>query len=332
MTVFAPVVGVLWRTIESYGIDPSSIIDESVYRPGNDFRMNERISLKDYDEAQVKVMALVNDPAFGLRGAKSVHPSHLGALGHAWLASSSLADAIKRFQRYSAMCNERMKLVVSEGDGVLKVVAQVDQVAPMSDIKVDSQLGAIFTLCCLNFGESLKPAFVRVRRKPPSDPAPWCEFYGVKVQFGQAEDCMAFRLRDATKPLTGSSPMLVNMHEDVIKRQIAELSRSDIVNRTISATMQQLPSGSVSEASVASALNMTKRTLHRKLCEQGASFRKILTGVRKEMVQRYLAEPTYSVTEISFLLGYTDTSAFSRAFRRWHGVSPTQARVVSNHR
>ncbi len=50
------------------------------------------------------------------------------------------------------------------------------------------------------------------------------------------------------------------------------------------------------------------------------------------MVQRYLAETTYSVTEISFLLGYTDTSAFSRAFRRWHGVSPTQARGVSNHR
>ncbi len=79
----------------------------------------------------------------------------------------------------------------------------------------------------------------------------------MKVQFNQPENCMAFRLRDATKLLTGSSPMLVALHEDVIKRQIADLNHSDIVNRAISTTMEQLPSGGVSEASVASALNMT---------------------------------------------------------------------------
>ena len=91
--------------------------------------------------------------------------------------------------------------------------------------------------------------------------------------------------------------------------------------------MDQLPSGAVSEVSVAQALNMTTRTLHRKLVEKGISFRFLLTNVRKELVQRYINEPAYSITEISFLLGYNDTSAFSRAFKRWHGQSPTQART-----
>ena len=331
MTIFVPVMGMLWRTIESYGIDPCSVIDESVYRPGNDFRMNERISFKDYDEAQVKVMALVNDPAFGLRVAKYLHPSHLGALGFAWMASSSLKDAIHRLIRFGLMYNERMNLVVSEVDGVLQVETHLDPATVVLDMKIDAHLAGLLTLCRLNFGESLKLAYVRMRRSPPIDPVPWHEFFGVKVQFSQPENCIALWQHDATKSLTGSSPMLVAMHEDVIKRQIADLKRSDIINRAISAIMQQLPSGDVSEASVATALNMTKRTLHRKLCEQGVSFRTILTSVRKELVQRYIAEPTYSVTEISFLLGYTNTSAFSRAFRRWHGVSPTQARGVSNH-
>lgn len=329
MTIFVPVMGMLWRTIESYGIDPGRVIAESVYRPDNDFRMNERVSLKDLDEILVKALALINDPAFGLRVAKYLHPSHIGALGFAWIASSSLKEAIHRLIRFGAMYNERMNLLVSEMDGVLKVETRLDPAMVYSDMKADSHLAGLLTLCRLNSGESLKPVFVRLRRSLPLDPVPWHEFFGVEVQFGQAENCIAFWLSDATKPLTGSNSMLVALHEDVIKRQIADLNHSDIINRSVSVAKQQLPSGDVSEASVAKALNMTKRTLHRKLCEQGVSFRTILTSVRKELVQRYLAEPTYSVTEISFLLGYTDTSAFSRAFRCWHGVSPTEARNIS---
>ena len=74
-------------------------------------------------------------------------------------------------------------------------------------------------------------------------------------------------------------------------------------------------------------MNMTTRTLHRKLAEKGLSFRSLLTRSRKELVKRYLDEPAYSITEISFLHGYADTRAFSRAFRRWYGTSPTQARA-----
>ena len=90
--------------------------------------------------------------------------------------------------------------------------------------------------------------------------------------------------------------------------------------------MEQLPSGGVTEAGVAKALSLTTRTLHRRLSEKGVSFRSLLTRVRRELVERYIDEPAYSMTEIAFLLGYADTSAFSHAFKRWHGVSPTQAR------
>ena len=165
-----------------------------------------------------------------------------------------------------------------------------------------------------------------MRRNPPSDPRPWHELFGVEVQFNQSENCLALWNRDADKRLTGSNPMLVALHEDVIKRQIAELDRSDILKRTLAVIMDQLPSGSVSEVSVAKELNLTARTLRRRLHGKGISFRSLLTNVRKELVKRYLDDPAYSVTEISFLLGYTDTSAFSRAFRRWYGTSPTQAR------
>jgi AraC-like DNA-binding protein len=119
---------------------------------------------------------------------------------------------------------------------------------------------------------------------------------------------------------------LVALNENVIRRQLAVMDRSDILNRTLAAMIEQLPSGGVSEITIANQLELTTRTLHRKLGEKGISFRSLLTNVRKELVKRYIDDPGYSVTEISFLLGYADTSAFSRAFKRWYGKSLTKSR------
>lgn len=319
-------VGMLWRTIESYGVDPRRVISENIFQPGQSGRMGERIGFSSFQKIAINAVKLIDDPAIGLRAAEHLHPSHLGALGYAWLASSSLKTAIERAGRFSRMYHEKIELVISEQYDALKVEYRLHHDSALPDLVGDSQLASLLSMCRLNFGDSLLPAFVRMRRSPPPDATIWHDYFGVEVQFDQDENCLAIKNRDADKRLTGSNPMLVALHEDIIKRQIAELDRSDILNRTLVTIMNQLPSGGVSEVSVAKELNMTTRTLHRKLGEKGISFRLLLTRVRKELVDRYIGEPAYSMTEISFLLGYTDSSAFSRAFKRWHGLSPTEAR------
>jgi len=330
MTVFAPLAGMLWRTIEAYGIDPRRVIDENLYQPGSAGHVSERIAFSTFEKMETKAAQVIDDPALGLRAAEHLHPSHLGALGHAWIASSSLRTAIERARRFSRMYHEQIELLISNEYGVMKVEYRLRYQSTMPELLADSQLATLLILCRLNFGKSLRPAFVRMRRAPPSDPKPWHEFFGVEVQFNQSENSLALWNHDADKRLTGSNPMLVALHEDVIKRQIAELDRSDILNRTLAVIMDQLPSGGVSEVSVANELNLTPRTLRRKLQDKGINFRTLLTNVRKELVKRYINDPSYSVTEISFLLGYTDTSAFSRAYRRWNGSSPTQTRNRSD--
>jgi AraC-like DNA-binding protein len=326
MTIFAPLLGTLWRMLEAYGVNPRRVISEDVYTPDGNFRIGERIPYRIYNEILKKAIDLIDDPAAGLKSARYMHPSHLGALGYAWMASATLKTAVERAQRFSRMYDERADIMVSEERGVLKVAYPTDYSSPIPEMVADANLAALLTLYRFNFGNMLVPVYVRMCRSPPPDPKPWHDFFGVEVAFDQAENSLAISSQDATKQLTGSNPMLVALHEDVIKRQIAELDRSDILNRTLSTIMDQLPSGDVSEISVSKAMNMTTRTLHRKLREKGVSFRDLLTNVRKELVRRYLDEPTYSVTEISFLLGYADTSAFSRAFKRWHGMTPTEAR------
>ena len=319
-------IGMLWRTLESYDIDPRRAIGKGLYRPGGESGTSGRVPQKSYAEALAKAVSLIADPAIGLRSAGYLHPSHLGALGHAWMASSSLRTAILRSQRFHQMLSDDIVMQVSDESGVLKVSYQKRFQSSTLDQEADSHLASLLNLCRLNYGQSLKPAFVRFQHGQPEDPQPWHDYFGVEVQFDQAENSLAIRNKDADTSLTVSNPMLVFLNEDIMRRQVSDLNRKDVLNRTRVTIMEQLPSGDVNEASVAEALNMTKRTLHRKLAEHGLSFRKLLIDVRQELVQCYIKEPAYSITEISFLLGYFDTSAFSRAFRSWFGQSPTEAR------
>jgi AraC-like DNA-binding protein len=326
MTVYAPLLGMLWRTLESYGVDPRQVIPANVYQPGVGPVAGDRVTLAAYDELVSRAAALVDDPAIGLQAAAKLHPSHLGALGHAWMASASLRTAICRTQRYHRMLHEKLIMRVSQEPRLLVVEYRQSDQVPVADEQADSLLASMLNLCRFDFGAELIPAFVRMRRARPLDVDPWNRCFGVEVEFGRDRNCLAIHNRDADKQLTGSSPQLVTIHEDILRRRMVELDRSDVVNRASIAILDQLPSGQLSEERVATQLNMTRRTLYNNLRGHGASYRSLLTGIRKDLVRRYLLDPSYSVTEVAFLLGYSDSGAFSRAFRGWFGVSPTEYR------
>jgi len=324
MTVYAPLIGMLWRTLESYGFDPTQIIPDKIYRPGTEPGIGDRISLEVYERLLTRAAALVADRAIGLRAAKQLQPSHLGALGHAWIASSSLRTAIMRSQRFHRMLNERLTVQVSEPPGFLQVEYVQPGSAKIRNEQVDALLGSLLHMCRLSFGSDFVPAYVLMQRTEPPDSGAWKRFFGIEVQFGEALDCLALHEQDADKPLTVFSPQLLSVHEDIMSRHLAKLEQDSISNRVRVAIMDQLPSGGLKEDDVAEQLHMTRRTLYNRLRKEGTSFRKLLMELRKDLVQSYLRDESYSITEISFLLGYESTSTFSRAFRAWFGASPTE--------
>jgi AraC-like DNA-binding protein len=118
------------------------------------------------------------------------------------------------------------------------------------------------------------------------------------------------------------------MHEDVIRKHLSRIKRDNIANRARLTIMELLPSGRVTGEDMARELNMSIRTLRRKLGEKDETVRSLLTNVRKDLAQRYIRNEDYNITEIAFLLGFADSSAFSRAFKNWFGQSPSEARKV----
>jgi AraC-like DNA-binding protein len=108
----------------------------------------------------------------------------------------------------------------------------------------------------------------------------------------------------------------------VLQRALAELDKDDVEARVRRAIIDALPSGAPREAQIARSLHMGARTLQRKLHERGTSFSRLLEQVRRELAAQYVADARVPVIEISYLLGFSEPSAFSRAFKRWTGASP----------
>jgi len=327
MSIYTPLLGHLWKTLESYGVDPVEIIDEKHYRPTDASLTFRRVLFSDYDAMLTRAVDVVGDPAMGVRSARFFNPSYLGALGLAWMASSSLRTAMHRAARLRRMFNEQILLELVESPDRVRLVYRMTQPFSSPDVIGDAHVANLLQLCRIIYGPDLQPLEVTLSLPAPADPEPWLAHYGPAVRFGQEDNSFTISAKDADTPLTGSNPELVAIHEEVIERYLMKLDRNNILNRIRLHLMDELPSGRVTEGDMAKTLNMSKRTLHRKLQDNQETFGSILAQVRQDLATRYVRNPEFSITEIAFLLGYNDTSAFSRAFRNWFGRSPTDARM-----
>jgi AraC-like DNA-binding protein len=321
-------VGALWRTLDHLGVDPALAIEADLYRPGEE-PSGKRARFDQYDRALASAAELVGNPALGLRIAEQLHPSHVGSLGYAWLASSSLATALHRLQRFHRVLNDSLQLWVREDDDRLTVGASLNRVPLCPEILGDVQIGSLFLFCKLNFGTQLRPLNVSLRRQRPEQASEWDAFFDVTVRFDEPHNSITFRGKDAHKTLTGSNRELAYAHENMLEHYLARQDRTRVTGRVRAILIEQLPSGSPSADRVAAELNMNTRTLHRKLASDDTSFRALLAEVRRDLSRQYVSASQHDITEIAFMLGYSDSSSFSRAFRSWFGKSPREARAAS---
>jgi AraC-like DNA-binding protein len=132
---------------------------------------------------------------------------------------------------------------------------------------------------------------------------------------------------DAERNLASANAELIMANEMVALQYLSSLDRSNISVQVKSKIIELLPSGEIREEEVAEALNVSLRTLQRKLREEGESYAHIVKVVKKEMAENYIQDSQLSINEIAYLLGFSDQANFTRAFRRWNGNTPSQYRL-----
>lgn len=318
------------RLLQMHGIDAEQFVRDGGYPPEIFRDSSARLPTSAVDKAARAAAEYIADPAFALRAARCWHPSNLGALGYAWLASSTLRTALGRLERYNRILTEKATYRLEDSEKGLRLVfdhrrKDLALAAP----GVDFALSILMDMCRMNFGASLRPLEVTLRRAKPAQPAPWEHFYGCRVQFDAARDSFLLARRDADRQLPIANRQIAGALDAILAKQLAELDRSNVAARCKAVLLERLASGDSPEEDVARVLHMSRRTLQRKLAEADLTYQQLVDDTRRDLALRYVEDPAKSITEITFLLGFSGQSAFTRAFRRWTGKSPTDFRAAN---
>jgi AraC-like DNA-binding protein len=270
------------------------------------------------------------DEAFGLLAAQQLRPQMLRSLGLAWLASDTVYDGLCRMVRFSQLMTTGHALHMEEqGELVQVCLRQVHHSFTRVPAATDFGLAIIVRMCRLTLGDFLAPVSVDMERPEPREPGRWEYQFAAPVHFAATSNCIRWSRADIVEPLVTGDPMLARVNDEQTQAYIDSFLSHSVARDVVAKIIECLPDGPPEQSEIAEALHMSNRTLQRKLREEGTSFLDLLRDTRLQLAQRYLQTPGRSVVETAYLLGFSEPSTFSRAFKRWTGQSPADYRATA---
>ena len=322
----ATATNILWKLIEANGHDPEALYRDAGIDPDLLNKPGARVPYTSVNKIWAKAYDIIEDPCFGVKAHKYWHPSYIHALGYAWLASHTLREALNRFVRYLRIVSEKVFLRLEEDPGGLTMIFSFELLGMRVPAQIDMGMAMGIHMCRLNYGEDLRPIAVNFVHAEPPCAEEYFALFKAPVRFSAGRDSMTFSFADVDKYLIGANPQLARLNDQVMIEYLGKLDKDNIVDRVTAVIIDMLPSGGVADEKVAEQLNMSARSLQRRLKEVGTTFRTLLEAVRKDLASTYVRDPDIELVEVAFLLGFSDQSAFSRAFKRWTGNSPSETR------
>lgn len=327
-TILASSMLVLWEALRASDYDANKIFIDAGLDPAKLKDQDARYTAEAVTRLYKRTIDVTGDPCFMLKLADFWHPSHLHALGYGWLASSSLLDAFQRLIRYydiASISAERVHLEKVE-HGYLFVIEMPEDRHPLHETEDDSLMVLLVAMCRISVGSVFNPLRVRMRRSKPQCAKEFDDYFGTPVEFSTNELCLLLPKAEVEAELPTANTTVARSCDHIIDEYLARLDRAHVINQVRARLVECMPSGVVNEDETAKALHMSVRSLQRKLKQEGATFKEVLDGTRRELSIAYIKDKHTSINEITYLLGYSDPANFSRAFKRWTGVSPSIAR------
>ena len=327
MSVFAPALAYYWKSAEELGMDPAALFRKAGIDPRLRLDTTARVSEQQFDDLVCLARMESGDDSFSFKVVHNIHPSYMGALGFAWMTSATLRKAFERLSRYGQLLTSKLDIVLTEDDDCLTVNFE-PRSTPSHDPALRERLrltGAV-QMCRMVAGESFTPQRVSFRQDKPGHAGQYYAFFRCEQEFGQEHTQLVLSTAAADAPLPGFNAQIVQQFDHMAVDYLAKLERSDLLGRVRAVVLEQLPSGGVTLESVAEQLAVSSRTLTRKLRDRGYSFKELLAAIRRELAEKYILDNSLTLTEISYLLGFSENSSFSRAYRGWTGMSPSAHR------
>lgn len=287
------------------------------------YNANSRMPFSDWWHALEVIARLYQKPHIGLEVGTYIQPSHCGVLGYLSLSCDYLAEALQRFERFERLLYEGSEVSISAKGELVTFTwpAEYGYSTRESDETLISSLATYVRM--LVKAPSIMPTKVGFVHSKPIDVEPYFLLLGENIEFGCKNNHVCFPVSMLTLKVEKADSVLKALLDQQAHLLLEILPNGDHFEQQFyQYVLRAMQDGKPTIDEVAGYMKISARTLHRRLREHDLVFKEMLQKTRQQLAQQYLREGRLTLSEIALLLGYSEQSAFSRAFKQWVGETP----------
>lgn len=269
---------------------------------------------------------------FPIRYARTIRTDDYGALGLAQKTAPDLRSAIERAVRYSVVLTDSSTLALTTAGDVSQFVFQRDHDQRLGvRCANEAALGEAIIVAREITGINVRPRRVYFHHEAPSAIAEHNAIFGAVLEFGAERNAIEFDSAALDLPVIKADAGMSRFFLDYLDKMLAERPPEPALVQELARVIgDELPGGLPKMSAVAKRMGMSARTLHRRLAKQGTSFQTLVEDTRKVLAKQLLRTTPHPLAEVAFLLGFSEQSAFQRAFKRWTGATPRAFRAAGS--
>lgn len=300
--------------LRSVGLDPDADLD-----------VTEWIAAEAYFDLLERLAHRMNDGVeLPLRAGARMRPDDYGALGLAWKSAPTVRGSLERVERYARLWTDNMSYELREHERGIDFVSHRFGVRRLG-MRLSNEATA--ASCVSLIRQTALPGFcplaVHFEHRAPSSTEAHVRYFGCPVHFGAEDDVVVVATADLEEETELADEGISRFLVSHLEKQVAELEDDALEALVRQAISKSLASGVPRMSIVARRLAMSERTLQRRLAERDLGFRELVETTRRQLAENLLHHSSYSLSEVAFLVGFSEQSAFNRAFRRWFDQTPT---------
>ncbi|MGH8217777.1 MAG: AraC family transcriptional regulator [Steroidobacteraceae bacterium] len=318
------------RALDAAGCDGSALLAEAGFDLHHLGGADARCPLTKTGKLWQAALEATGDEAFGVKLASYFTHTAFHSLGFGLSVSSTLKEAFERVQQYAHVVSDAV------GYRFYRCGAEYHfYIEPRTEVPIeaiDALVGMYLRMCRSLIGRDFSPLAIELRRARPAVIADFERLWRAPLTFGAEHNRMRFDQVSIERALDGGNPELARLSDAVSARYLARIERYNMEARVRTVLTQRLQHGEPTQEAVAEILNVSARTLQRKLGGNGTTFRKIVDEIRRAQALEHFSTTEMSVNEVTHLLGFSCSASFTRAFKRWTGLSPSEWRASSGSR
>jgi AraC-like DNA-binding protein len=317
------------RVAEERGVSPAIVLAGAGVPPEAFEAPEAPLPLEAIFGGWAAAMRAIRDDGLPMHVARTFSIEHYSVLGFAVMTAASGREALSRVVRFVALItNHGGRWEMEETAEALHARwLRPGERSLGHRAANESVLAEFLQVARQIIGADLDALAVSFQHAAPPDTRMHVEHFGVSPRWQADADELVLPKTLLTAVPSFANPALSRHFEALAQRLLQETSSdADTSARVRHAILEALPNGEPASTMIAKRLAMSERTLRRALANEGESFRGLVEAVRKERASLLISDPRASLAEVAFSLGFSELSAFSRAFKRWHGRAPSEVR------